>query len=318
MLKLTTLKSILVLTLLVVVNVAYAQFDDMPPQPNEYGKCYAKCKVPDQYETVETQVLVKEQSTKVMTIPAEYETVTEQVLVKEASTKLVPIPAEYETVTEQVLVKEASTDTRSRAAEYRTVTERIQVKAPTGKWVKKRRAPNCFSANPEDCYVMCWEEVPAEFKNVTKQVLATPATTDVREIPAEYKTLTRRVLSRPASVDEIQIPAEYKTITRQVLRTPARTDEQVIPAEYRTVTEKKLVQTGGFTRWTEILCAEKTTSNKVVEVQRALAARGYDAGAADGILGGKTKTALQKFQQDNGLPIGQLNIETLQALGINY
>ncbi len=318
MVKFATFKSLLILALVVVANSAFAQFDDMPPQPGEYGKCYAKCKVPDQYETVEKQVLVKEASTKLMTIPAEYETVTEQVLVKEASKKLVPVPAEYETITEQVVVKEASTRTRTSPAEYRTVTEKMLVKEASGKWVKKRRAPNCFSANPEDCYVMCWEEVPAEYKTVSKQVLARPAETQTTEIPAEYKTVTRRVLKRPATVDEVDIPAEYKTITRQVLKVPERTDEVVIPAEYKTVTEKQLVKTGGFTRWTEILCAEKTTSNKVVEVQRALASRGYDVGPIDGVLGGRTKSALESYQRENGLPVGNLNIETLQSLGISY
>jgi hypothetical protein len=34
-------------------------------------------------------------------------------------------------------------------------------------------------------------------------------------------------------------------------------------------------------------------------------------------MGGKTKQALIKFQQDKGLPVGNLNIETLKALGVS-
>jgi hypothetical protein len=33
-------------------------------------------------------------------------------------------------------------------------------------------------------------------------------------------------------------------------------------------------------------------------------------------MGSKTKAALTKFQQDKGLPVGNLNIETLKALGV--
>jgi hypothetical protein len=35
-------------------------------------------------------------------------------------------------------------------------------------------------------------------------------------------------------------------------------------------------------------------------------------------MGAKTKAALVKFQRDNGLPVGQLDYETLKALGVSY
>jgi len=34
-------------------------------------------------------------------------------------------------------------------------------------------------------------------------------------------------------------------------------------------------------------------------------------------MGPRTREALIQFQKDNGLPIGNLNIETLRALGVN-
>jgi len=33
-------------------------------------------------------------------------------------------------------------------------------------------------------------------------------------------------------------------------------------------------------------------------------------------MGARTKAALVKFQKENGLPVGQLDFETLKALGI--
>ena len=39
---------------------------------------------------------------------------------------------------------------------------------------------------------------------------------------------------------------------------------------------------------------------------------------ADNDFGSETKAALQQFQRDNGLPVGNLDFETLKALGVQY
>jgi len=289
-------------------------FSDLPPT-SEYGKCYAKCKVPDVYETITLQKLKKEASTKLVKIPAKFETQTEQTLKQEAYTKYKIHPATFKTVSEQVLVKPESRKLRTISAKYTTESKQILVEPARGKWVKKR-SPNCFSQNPKDCYVACYEEVPAKYRTEKYQVLASPATTTEEVIPAVYKTITHKVIDRPARVEEIVVPATYKTITKKVLVSPASVQEETIPAVYGSVTEKRLVSKGGFTVWTEILCAAKTTSSKIYSVQRALKAAGYNPGAIDGIMGLQTTNALKKFQQDKGLPIGNLNIETLNTLGV--
>jgi peptidoglycan hydrolase-like protein with peptidoglycan-binding domain len=51
--------------------------------------------------------------------------------------------------------------------------------------------------------------------------------------------------------------------------------------------------------------------------QRALNARGYDAGPADGVLGPRSRVAVRKFQADNTLtPTGELTPRTLELLGV--
>jgi peptidoglycan hydrolase-like protein with peptidoglycan-binding domain len=79
-----------------------------------------------------------------------------------------------------------------------------------------------------------------------------------------------------------------------------------------------LVKAGGFSEWREVLCQNKVNAVKVQEIQAALKARGYDPGPVDNIMGKKTKDALVKFQKANGLPVGQLDFETLRALGVSY
>jgi hypothetical protein len=53
--------------------------------------------------------------------------------------------------------------------------------------------------------------------------------------------------------------------------------------------------------------------------QARLSNLGYDAGAADGVLGPKSRNALWHFQSDNGLEaIGELNSDTISALELAH
>ncbi len=445
------------------IIVSFAQNPNEIPKAQP-GKCYAKCMIPDTYETVNEQVVVKPATTQSVFVPAEYETRTEQILVKdeskritltqavyesqtknvlikEASKRLIVVPAVYEpakegeksksskritvtdavyeTTTEQVEIKEASKKLIEVPAVYEDITEqyviepaitradtlkpkmeteysRIETKPASTKWVKKSATANCLSANPDDCMVWCLvetppeyqttpirvnkgcdgtgvansgciktievpakmgsrtvhklkssasvreETVPAEYKTITKRIVKTPATTKEEtissqelaekkqalktpatireeEIPAEYTMLPVQVLKTPASFREEVTPAEYKTVTSSVLKKAATTKKETVPAEYLTIPKRKLVKAGGFTEWREVLCGEKITSGYTIrQIQQALKTRGYDPGPMDNAMGGRTKTALLKFQADKGLPSGNLDMETLKALGINY
>ncbi len=316
----TTLSVFLLALMFTTTVIAQEQdipFDDLPPT-QEFGKCYAKCKAADVYETVSQQVLVKEASTKLSKVAAVYENGSERLLVKEGRTDYKVIPAVYTKVTEKVLVKPEQRRVRTVPAKYRTETRSVLVSEARGQWVKKKKDPNCFSDNPEDCYIACYEEVPAKYRTEKYQVLDQPATTTEDIIPAQYETITKRVISEPSKVVEIPVDAQYKNVPTKVLVSPESVSEVAIPAKYKTVNERRLVKKGGYSVWTEILCAAKTSSSTVRGVQRALEAKGYTVGPIDGVMGLQTQTALKQFQTDNGLPIGNLNLETLKALGINY
>ena len=281
------------------------------------GKCYAKCVVPAEYETYTERVLAKEAASRLETIPAQYETVSEQVLVREASTRLEVVPAVYETVEERMLVKPEGTRLEAVPAVYDTVTETVEVSPATTKWEKREGDESCLSANPEDCRVWCLVDVPAVTRTVSKRVLKTPATTRTVSIPAEYKTVKRRRVKTPATTREITIPAEYDTITKTVLKAPAATRTIDIPAEYMTVTRTRRTRDVGATEWREVLCAADITVERVRSIQRALKERGYDPGPVDNRMGPLTRAALLKFQKDNRLPEGSLDVETLSALGVS-
>jgi peptidoglycan hydrolase-like protein with peptidoglycan-binding domain len=60
------------------------------------------------------------------------------------------------------------------------------------------------------------------------------------------------------------------------------------------------------------------TTEKIVSIQRALKSAGYDPGPIDDVIGPRTRLALEAYQKDKGLPIGNINRETMQSLGIEY
>ncbi|HRI00934.1 MAG TPA: peptidoglycan-binding protein [Saprospiraceae bacterium] len=317
------MKNVFLLALCIFTMKAFSQvsssdlpFSDLPPV-NEYGKCYAKCKIPDEYETFDVQVLVKGETKKLVKVPAKYDVQTERILVKEASSTFRTIPATYKTESEQILVEPEKKVVKTVPAKYKTESRRILVSEAHGEWVKKKKAPNCLSQNPEDCYIVCYEEIPAKYRTETTTVEVEPARTIEETIPARYKTVSKRVVDQPARTEEVPIPAVYQTVSKRVMVEPESVREVVTPAVYKIVKERRLVKTGGFTVWTEILCEGKTTNSKISAVQKALKAKGYSVGVIDGKMGLKTQTALKQFQTENGLPTGNLNIQTLQALGID-
>jgi len=79
-----------------------------------------------------------------------------------------------------------------------------------------------------------------------------------------------------------------------------------------------LVKAGGFSEYREVVCSKNMTNQLVRQVQVALQKKGYTVGPAgvDNVLGKDTRAALIKYQNDNNLPVGNLNVETLKHLGI--
>lgn len=150
----------------------------------------------------------------------------------------------------------------------------------------------------------------------TYQKLAADASASISDIAAQYTTRTYQKLAADASVSSSDVPAQYQTRTYEKLAAAASTSTSNISAQYNTITKRNLVKAGGFTEWREVVCESDITPDLYRKVQQALNDKGYNVGTVDGVIGAGTKAQLVKFQRDNGLPIGQLDIETLKALGV--
>ena len=228
-------------------------------------------------------------------ITDQYEFYESQVIDKPTSYRSQVIPATYETVFDTIVVSAEKIRVEVVPAVYETVFEDIMVAPATTRWEKGSGDAACLSNDPKDCQVICLKEVPAQFNKVERKIVKTPS-------------FTRQIVT----------PAEIKIVPRQVMVKPAETLQIEIPATYKKIMEKRLVKKGGYTDWREVLCGSKLTSDRIRQIQNALIAKGYSVGdaGADNVFGEATKTALKKFQADNNLPQGNLNMETMNALGV--
>jgi hypothetical protein len=212
----------------------------------------------------------------------------------------VVIPAEFETYTEKVLIRPAYTTWKPGAGLY-------------GVNVMAAAADGDSAVSTGE--LLCRVEVPAQYDEVQRTRLVNQERTETKIIPAKYRTLKRDVVKTPARIVEEAVPAVYETITLQKLVTPDQEQTTIIPATFRTV-EKRVVTGGGSVEWREVLCDTNASAAKIVEVQKALTAKGFKV-PADGVFGPATYRAMEAYQRANGLPVGYLTVATVESLGVS-
>lgn len=84
-----------------------------------------------------------------------------------------------------------------------------------------------------------------------------------------------------------------------------------------TLTFKKLDKIGGFPDWKEVLCANRINNRLIRKLQESLTEKGYlDYSEPVSELTNQIKIALFRYQKELGLPVGQLDFETLESLNI--
>ena len=88
--------------------------------------------------------------------------------------------------------------------------------------------------------------------------------------------------------------------------------------ELRKIERNVVHKKGGNTEWKQVICENDITKPIVDQIQNALRDLGYYNEDNNNKLDSKTKSALTDFQRENRLPIGQLDYETLDVLGVRY
>ncbi len=258
-------------------------------------------------------------------IPAEYQTVTKEInkgcdgsgIANSGCTRTVQVPAKMGMRNKTVLATTATFKTEMMPAEYATVTKTVLKNAATTKETVIPAVYNTLEKTVvKKAATYKEEKIPAEYKDVTKEVLVTPATTKMETIPAVYKKIRKKVVLTPATIETKQIPAVYKTIVTKKMVKPETVSSIPVPAEYKTVYMKQKTNDSKFTH-KRIICEQDITDNLIKKIQLALLEKGFNPGPIDDIFGPKSKAALRKFQEANGLLAGHLDFETVNALGMD-
>jgi len=221
-------------------------------------------------------------------VPAVYKTITKQVVVTPETTKTITIPAVYKTIETNVLASSASTKSIKIPATYKTLTKTAKVSDAKYVWSDSLMEKAGMSRTSS---VICKVVIPEETKIITKQVVATPATS---------KTIT--------------IPATYKTVKVTKIVTPERTKKTVIPATYKTITKQVKVSEQSV-KWMPVLCKSSMTVETISKIQRALTSAGFKT-PITGSLDKATKASVKAYQTKKGLTVSGLSIDTLKRLGV--
>ncbi len=218
-----------------------------PNIPNPIpGVLYVQCMIPDQFETVTEQVLVREASKKYIVLPPIVDTISKKVMIEEAYTTYELQPATFTYKEEQVMIQDSIINYITMPATYDTIQE-YALKSPGRTDWRQKEDSTCLSANPKDCFIYCLEEIPAVYELNTKIVVREPASIKRVVEPPVYKTMRHKVVDQPAKWVKVEVPAKYKTVKVRVIRTPATVREVEIPAEYKTIETQRLLRVGGFT-----------------------------------------------------------------------
>ncbi len=107
----------------------------------------------------------------------------------------------------------------------------------------------------------------------------------------------------------VEVPSEVKTVL--IVKDTAKIKD----FEMRSFEKRVLAQAGGVTELVEIVCEKEENVALFQQISTALVARGY-LKAVQEIKNDTLNSALIQFQKDKGLPVGNMNVLTMKALGV--
>ena len=109
-------------------------------------------------------------------------------------------------------------------------------------------------------------------------------------------------------------PAEF--VELEVLKNTRKLEDHEWEYEQVEIYHKGAKGKGGMTEWREVVCQNKVTTKFINQINEKLIEQGYESGSDGNEMDSRIKSALTKMQRDNGLPVGQLDLETLKFLGV--
>ncbi|WP_020567868.1 peptidoglycan-binding domain-containing protein [Neolewinella persica] len=256
------------------------------------------------YRDVKVKRLVSPAKVVTRQVEATYETITKRVVSREAFTRYELVPAEYKTITRRV---------RTGLAGAEFIVPGGVLMAPTTYSAGTDNAPGTIGSLPTLVNPGAGGKLPGSVLPYTLGAGPDRAgNIEANGYAPINSTPGNGIEGMPANYYTAGCPTGYRYDALDGL---CKTTEATSGGS-ASYTKAVLTGKGNFSDWVEVVCPGKGSTASIRDVQRALNKLGYPAGTADGIMGARTKTALAKYQRDNGLPIGGMNAPTLKKLGL--
>jgi hypothetical protein len=195
---------------------------------------------------------------------------------------------------------------------YKEITVQKEVVHASTKWVAKRGDPNCLSVQPVFAQVFCLVEVPAQYQTIIEKL---------EEVQPARKVIGKDTVALDSAAlfnyywevkEKRQVTYRQRTSITKGRICYTDTFYAPIPLPKDAV----FVEKGSVSEWKKVFCGCRMR-NPIPDIQLVLEKKGYYKGEIDGVISRRMRKALKKFQKDNGLPIGALDLQTIKALGIN-
>ncbi|MEZ5448863.1 MAG: peptidoglycan-binding domain-containing protein [Thiolinea sp.] len=260
---------------------------------------------PAQFRAETRPYLVFQGSPDFKNTPAEIVWETTRIQVEPARFPVETVPARYQEVTESIPVLRERSELVGIPAHYLTKPKKVTTREAYIRW-----KPGCTDPQTRQCF----EQVPAETTVLEQKIIGTPARTVQRRIPEQTIEVKRKVLVSPGQGKGEPIPARYQDIRVGRVSKVWRLEAVNQPPRYQEVTIQRKVRPERIIEM-PALCTEQATPEQIRPIQQRLRQQGYPA-SVQGDWDSTSQAALIDFQQDQGLAIGALTLETLRKLGL--
>jgi len=187
---------------------------------------------------------------------------------------------------------------------------------------------NNFLGEPGKCYAKC---IVSETHLETQEKYAVYTGTDPQNTPSVSK---QSILIKEYSKEWVKKKADKNCLSADpddclvwcLVESPAQYIETYIVKdtivnkqfEYRRITSAQSLSPTGKSEFKEVLCTADVTHDVLTDLQLKLSELGFYTASVSAQFDDITQEALRAYQRSEGLPIGNLNIETLDELGLSY
>lgn len=282
------------------------------------------------YGGMTTKVLPTGEVLCLVEVPPEYKTITRQVLKTPARVVEVHVPAEVKTVPKQVVDIPAHVEKRIVPAVYETV--KVKVCAPDSS--RPHTTPAIYSDYTKTRVVTPsrfeWKQVDCRTDVVHADYAPQPPMRSYGEAPPPpphhyappvktYGEAPKPVYHKPAP-PKVYAPAPSYGAAPvkhgKQCHTMTTCDDEPVPAATYAPAPKPAYTKSEMEPTMAPAYSNGGGDRAVVNLQAALAGRGYYTGPQNGLFTQDTMRAMVKYQQDNHLAEGRYTGETANSLGI--